>query len=1078
MLMEYSKIEFADPARAAGNLARVEERLPAALLKSFPALLAQTPAPDEALNYLERFLRPEGGALPRVLSFLEQHPTSLHYLLTVFSYSRFLSETLIQQPALLTTLLRPATPGESPPRGIERARTREDLREEFARFEATSFDAPPSVLLARFKRREYLRIMLRDVLHLATLAETTLEISELADLLLDRGLEMGGQPLTDAYGTPQFTAADGRRRTCELVILALGKLGGLELNYSSDVDLMFLYAADGETSGGKSGVISNHEYFVRQAQAVLQLITENTPEGAVYRVDLRLRPQGSEGELVVALPTALDYYRTRAREWELQMLIRARGAAGDRETARAFLQALRPLIYQREFRLEVVEAVLNAREQITRSLGRRQARRPPRRVPRRSFARGYRAAAIAGAGAAPAAATAAAAAPASGALAAPLEAETPARINVKLSPGGIRDIEFLAQCLQRLHGGDDSWLQVASTLVALQRLHDKGHITGNDFHRLAAAYQFLRTVEHRLQLRDGLQRHTLPEAPDSLDRLARRCGIEPPPARDGGRSAQGTVRYPAPREELLSRLTEHLSSVREIYTRLLSRQMAEPPARAERPGQPEDVLGPPVLRRLEAEFPALAAEATQLISGQGAASYMRRGLLRYLNSALLVPSLMARLEEQPEFLRGAAALFEASDLAVDMLARHPEEIVSLEGDSAQPPLPFPRTAAQRADDLRCAYRLALLREVAANLLGPPELAGSRPMHPARGPELKLRHSLSPRSRAFASEAGPGPPPLPFLERFTDLAEEALRSALQLAVEEFLGDAVDVESGPFSVLALGRMGSREMSVGSDTDLLFLIDSSLPVAERAIWRRVAERLIEIVASHTREGVIFAVDTRLRPRGTEGELVPTLQSFVEYISAEAAPWEAITFLKLRPVGGNLELGAHLTAWAHRQFAARFGGPPNSSGSAAFAGELARVRKKIEQDVQGPRARARFKKMAGGFYDLEYITGYLTLARSVSPPGGNAWLQIRALEEAGVLAPSDADTLYSTATLYRAADHAARLITGRALSGWPEPALAERISRLLERWELVWQDDLRSALLAQSRAIRALYLSIFHPA
>ena len=1052
----YFNIAFGDPERAASNLARIEERLPASLRAAFPALLAQTPAPDDALNFLERFLRPEGGAPPRVLAFLEQHPASLHYLLTVFSYSRFLSETLLQQPGLLTTLLRPSQPGESPPRGLERARTREDLREEFARFEATSFDAAPSVLLARFKRREYLRIMLRDVLKVATLAETTLELSELADLLLDRALEIAAQPLTGAFGAPQFMASDGRRRTSELVVLALGKLGGLELNYSSDIDLMFLYAADGETSGGKAGTISNHEFFVRQAQAVLQLITESTPEGAVYRVDLRLRPQGNEGELAVALPTALDYYRTRAREWELQMLIRARGAAGDRETARAFLRQVGPLIYSREFRLEVVEAVLNAREQITRSLERRQARRS---VPRRPGVRGYRAGASLASSPGPGTLLAPSPTPRSaGAPSAEVQEErtpapTEAAINVKLSPGGIRDIEFLAQCLQRLHGGDESWLHVASTLVALQRLHDKGHLAGNDFHRLAAAYQFLRTVEHRLQLRDGLQRHTLPDALDSLDRLARRCGIESAPVRGGGAN---------PRDVLLGLLVEHLSNVREIYTRLLSRRLAEPAAHPERPG-PAQTAGPAWLHRLETEYPGVAAETAQITSGLDSASYLRRGLLRYLNSALLAPSLMARLEAQPELLRGGAALFDSSDLAVDLLARHPEEISVIAGDSPLPLLPFPRTPAQRADDLRCDFRRALLRQVAADLL----CLNDASSLVSSGAGSRREESLPPC----------GPPPFLSLERFTQLAEDSLRGALRLAVEETIGSAMDLDQAPFAVLALGRMGSREMSVGSDADLVFLVDGALSAAERDAWRRAAERLVQILASHTREGVIFAVDTRLRPRGTEGELVPSQQAFMDYLSLETAAWEAITFLKLRPVAGNFTLGLEMAAWARRHCALRFGGASGSPEASVFAAELARVRAKVEQDAKGPRAKGRFKKMAGGYYDVEYITGYLTLAKGIAAAGGNTYAQIRTLEQAAALEPAELQTLYTTAILYRAADHAARLITGRPLAGFPEPALAERMSRLLDRWGVAWLGDLRSALQERARAIRALYLQVFPP-
>jgi len=1006
VLSQYSSVVFADRARAEVNLARIEKCLPAGLRAALASLVAQMPAPDDALNFLERFLRADGGAPPRILAFLEENPASLHYLLTVFSYSRFLSETILQQPELLTTVLRPRRPGEAAAHGaraIERARTMEELSDDFARFQATSLDVEPAVILARFKRREYLRIMLRDVLKLATLAETTLELSQLADLLLDRALRISERALAPAYGRPRFTAADGRRHTCEIAILSLGKLGGKELNYSSDIDLMFLYAAEGETSGGAAGVIANHEYFVRLAQGVLKLITESTPEGAVFRVDLRLRPQGSEGELVISVPAAVEYYRTRAREWELQSLIRARGSAGDREVARVFLNEVRPLVYQREFRLEVVEAVLNAREQITRTLTRRQARRRVRR-PQRAL---------------------------------PLASETPPEpgpINVKLSPGGIRDIEFLAQCLQRLYGGEDPWLQAAPTLVALQRLHDKRHVSGRDFHLLAAAYQFLRTIEHRMQLRDGLQRHQLPERADSLDRLARRCGLEAAPA-PGGARPPGTV--------LLARLAEHLNHVREIYNRLLLRQRPEsagPRPRA-RAAAAEDTSGPGLLRRLEEEFPALGAEAAQLTAGLDSASYLRRGLVRYLTSALLSPAVMDRLERQPELLRQAATLFERSDLAVDLLSQHPQEIEQI-GSFAppeEPMLPFSRTMGQRAEDLRCDYRLALVREVATQLLGTCE----------------------------------GPAPFSFLARLTALAETALCEALRMAAEEtFEGEAPARSYEPFAVLALGRMGTREMSIGSDADLLFVVADGLAAPERALWRRTAERLVQIVSTHTREGVLFAVDTRLRPSGGEGELVPTLEALLGYLATEAAAWEAITFLKLRPVAGNLEFGARVAAQAHAALRSRFAGQTHSD---ELARELVRIRTKVELDAAGPRAKGRFKKMPGGFYDLEYVVGYLTYARGILNGGGNTLEQLAPLAAAAALDRAAIEALRTAAVLYRAADHATRLITGRPLAGWPEPALADRIARLLRQWEINWQGELRVLLEETGRSLRELYLQSF---
>ena len=339
----------------------------------------------------------------------------------------------------------------------------------------------------------------------------------LADVLIERALRLSAQHLENMYGVPQWSDASGNSQgqlqPARMTVISLGKLGGQELNYSSDIDLMFLYNHDGTTAGGAAGTISNLEYFVRLAQTILKLLTEATPEGAVFRVDMRLRPEGQLGDLAVSLDSALDYYRTRAREWELQMLIKARVSAGEVSTGETFLREVHPLIFRQEFHLAAVEAVLNAREEITRSL-------------RRGNSQGE---------------------------------DYGAAWNVKLTPGGIRDIEFLAQCLQRVHGGRDPWLTSrgsGSTLVALQHLHDKAYLSQRDFFLLGSAYQFLRKVEHRLQLRDGLQEHTLPRKAGALERIARRCGIEAANGRNAG-------------ELLLEQTRRYFEEVRAIYMQSL-----------------------------------------------------------------------------------------------------------------------------------------------------------------------------------------------------------------------------------------------------------------------------------------------------------------------------------------------------------------------------------------------------------------------------------------------------------------------------------------------------------------------------
>jgi glutamate-ammonia-ligase adenylyltransferase len=888
------------------------------------------------------------------------------------------------------------------------------------------------VALARFKRREYLRIMLRDVLGLATLAETTLELSDLADLLLARALRIADQKFVDSHGTPQASGPDGRQRPVELVILSLGKLGGQELNYSSDIDLMFLYAADGETSGGTSGAITNSEFFVRLAQSVLKLVTEATPEGAVFRVDLRLRPQGGEGDLAVSLPAALDYYRNRAREWELQMLLKARCSAGDHAAARAFLGEVQPLIYRRELHLPMLEAVLNARREITRSLVRAESRRlTPAAGPRRK------------------------------ALATSGELEGAAAWNVKLSPGGIRDIEFLTQCLQRLFGGSDSWLRTASTMVAMQRLHDKGHLSGRDFYRLANAYQFLRKVEHRLQLRDGLQRHTLPEPPAALDRLARRSGLESA----GGRSAG---------EILLDTIRQHFEGVRKIYERLLSQRFTPETAPQSSSGASSDPSDLPLLDRLQEEYPGAAREFSRLSKGAGedpSAGYARRGMQRYLASALHAPAVMAQLEEHSEWISTAASLFARSDLAVDLLCRHPQEIalavtaaqssplapLPAEGEHERAlALPFEVTTAQLAADLRVRYRRAQLGVVA--------------------------HCLT---ETTSTGRGASSQPFSAFTRLTALVESALVEALRIAAAEVLGPAtVAMDQAPFAVLALGRLGTGEMSIGSDADLLFVADDSLPIEDRGAWRRVAERLVNIVSSHTRDGLVIPVDTRLRPHGTEGELLPAITALRQYFEKEAAAWEAVTFLKLRPIAGNGVLGAQVAAETNRIFASRFADP------ALLSRELAHIRARVEKEASVPRAKGEFKKFRGGYYDVEYIVGFLTLAHGVSPPDsaapargrGNVLEQITAIGRAGALAPDGLETLLSAALLYRSVDHAARLITGRPLRHVPEPALAGRIARLLAQWGLEFPGGtsgdpaaaLRGAIENMRTRIRGLYSSV----
>jgi len=1021
----FRTVAFADAARADADLARVREQLPGKLWKTLPTLLAQLPDPDGALNYLERFLRPvpppadsgpgaaepspaarpAAGAHAEALRYMDRNPAALHYLLTLFSYSRFLSETLLQQPELVAWLHKPWRARQHA-RGIEHIKSQEELDEEFARFSASQVDLDPAVLLARFKRREYLRITLRDVLGLATLAETTLELSALADLLLARALHLAEGRLRKLYGEPQTADALGRSRPAQLIVVALGKLGARELNYSSDIDLMFFYTGQGDTAGGAEGALTNGEYFIRLSHTVLKLISEVTPEGAVFRVDVRLRPQGQEGFIAISLPAALHYYRARAQEWELQMLLKARVCAGDAEAGRRFLRELHPLIFRPGFNVAAVEAVLNARAGITRKL-RRAARPAPLDAPEHASpdGRGFA-----------------------------------AEWNVKLTPGGIRDIEFLAQCLQRLYGGADPWLSApaaAPTLVALQRLHDKGHLTGNDFYRLGGAYQFLRKVEHRLQLRDGLQRHALPDpqspSPGALERLARRCGLEP-------------LRSVAAAERLRRRIAEHFADVREIYDRILVQHQPR-----ELPAEPEFAPAPAapaaLLARLGQQYPALHSALRELLSS--ADPYTRRGLNRYLSAAFLDSGVVARLQSNLDWLPRAAEVFSRSDLAVEMFSRFVDEI-ALVGKDAPALRSFPQLSPAESTPLatgmtalRVAYCRSVLAAIVAALRGPAK-------------------------------------PFDTFQTLSRLADHSVAGALQLTWADLRrggpAPAGELRDAPFTVLALGRLGTREMDIASDADLVFITGGDLSADEREPWRRLAERLVQVVSSYTQDGLLFPVDTRLRPRGAEGEIVQSDSYLRGYLLTEARAWETATWLKARPVAGNMALGEAVVRSARAVLAGRWRSP---AGLAELARQLAEMRLRLEREGTGPRARGEFKHLPGGFYDIEYAAAlaYFRGPAEVFPVGANTLEQIEALAGAGALDERDAGSLAAAAMLFRAADHAHRLVTGRAANRPADPALARRILILLRDWqvELPAPNSLEESLEAARFTARAVYDRVF---
>jgi glutamate-ammonia-ligase adenylyltransferase len=952
-----------DRRRAQVNLANITGRVSPGVAAAIPLLLADVPDVDAALNLFERLT---STASSEVLRNLDRHRTLVHYTLVVFGYSRFLGETLINNPDLFHILQREGA--------LDRSHSREEFRETFARFRSRSFETDESALLARFKRREYVRIMLRDVLGIATLAEVTSEISALSDVLIEEALRSVESALLNRYGTPQYRDAEGRLARVPVAVLSLGKLGGNELNYSSDIDLLFLYG-DGEDAGAAQ--LSNHEWFIRLAQSVTEVLSRITPEGPVFRVDLRLRPQGREGEPAVGLSHALDYYHHRAHDWERQALIKVRHSAGDLSLARRFLRGVQSFVYQVQGDMRAnfaaIETALEARDRI--GAHRRAARR--------------------------------------------------AATDVKLDRGGIRDIEFLVQCLQRVYGGAEPWLRSGGTLFSLQKLHDKGHISGRDFHELTTAYEFLRILEHRLQLRQGQQTHKVPDSPAELAVLSRSVGL-------------GAELSP---EQFHGLLHQRMAATAEIYQRIVHGEQVQQQQGADSPefrlqagAGGRDHSERTMLHRLAQDAPELFEFARTLTLG----SPERRNLFRFLSAAFTSSDRYAAVVQAPLGVKRALELFRTSDFLTDILLRHPEEVATLEALS-----PHSRSGSGALFDEpeRAANGDAVFGYVSAADIPYAEKLGLLRQH--------YRHRVF---RSGVRDVMDGRGVFESLRETTAAAEQAIAAALQ---------AVPAPA-EFAVLALGRLGTCEFDVLSDADLLFVRGEQVELLAAA---RCAEQLMQALSAYTRDGAVFAVDPRLRPRGAEGELVFTPAQLESYLAGEAQPWEALSFSKLRFIAGSESLAREaVDAWRGLR---RFALDPG------FARALRDMRQRLaESGGEG----VNLKTSPGGMYDIDFIAGYLAVRGAAGPAQTNIRERLSWLRDRGLLEASDCALLEDAAEFFRALEHAVRLVTGRARKSLPvgehaRHATEELVARALGRG---LAGALESELYSRMEATRTVFRHI----
>jgi [glutamine synthetase] adenylyltransferase / [glutamine synthetase]-adenylyl-L-tyrosine phosphorylase len=986
---------FRDPHAAKLSLERVGSRLSRGLASALPGLLAESPDPDGALLLFERLCESS-----ETVRLLEQHNSLAHYAIVVFAHSRFLGETLIRNTDLLLSFLRE--------KNLDHSFSQEEFHEGLSRFRARSSESEVALVLAGFKRREYLRIMLRDVLKIAPLAETTAEISALADVLIEEALRESDIKLQRRHGTAQHLDALGRSVDTPFAILALGKLGGNELNYSSDVDLMYIYG-DGQESPRTA--VSNREYFIRLAQQTTEILSRVTREGPVFRIDLRLRPQGGEGELAIPLSQALAYYSESAHDWERQALIKVRHTAGDLALAREFIRGVQPHVYTEKVNCAAIKTALVAREKMQKQ-----------RLQGKTLG------------------------------------HAPETIDVKIDGGGIRDIEFLVQCLQRVYGGAEPWLRSGGTLFSLHKLHDKGHISGKEFHDLTSAYEFLRHLEHRLQLREGHQTHRLPASEVDCRILQRAMeGCAPGGYRAGSRSfgdsvsgepLSGNVNSGGPAStDLASMVQRRMAAVAEIYQRIIYQQetrgrqqssgaefkllSALEPATAEASSQQ-------ILERLASDAPSLYE-----IANRGELNpQARKNLYRFLGSAFSSSQRYGAVLRNQEAVSRALTLFEASDYLSEILIRHPEEIVTLAELEEAGPRPGGRYLFEKSLGLSEAARDPVFAY----------LADSRAPY-AEKLALLRQHF---RHRAFVVGSRDVIESRAVYESFeatTAAAEDVMATAIRLAEAEGL-----------AVMALGRLGSGEFDLLSDADVLFVCGEE---GDRAVLTRSAEQMMHALSAYTRDGTVFSLDARLRPRGGEGELLSTPAQLAAYFEHEAQPWEALMYTKMRFLAGSETLGERAAGTLKTLFA-RF------AADAGFAYAVREMRTKLEDaESQGKS----FKYSPGAIYDIDFITSFLLVKHDVVNKRGSLRGRLWRCVEVGLLDKSDAAMLDHAAELLRTVEHVTRLVVGRAGKWLPATEQGRKVTQKLTGQILgrEFPEGLESELDGTFGRVRAIYERVF---
>jgi len=887
--------------------------------------------------------------------------------------------------------------------------------------------------LRSFKQREMLRIAARDLARLSNVVEITRELSDVADVCLDAVLRVVWQQFTRRFGRPFHQDANGHWQPTAFCVLGMGKLGGQELNYSSDVDVLFVYSDEGEVfkepparKKMPRAVMSNHQFFNKLAETFIAEISRPTAEGFLFRIDLRLRPEGDAGPLCRSLESYENFYSQWGQTWERMMLIKARHIAGDETLAAEFLEMIQPFRFPRSVIQNVLHEVAAVKDRIENE--------------------------VVGVG----------------------ELER----NVKLGRGGIREIEFVVQSLQVLHAGRLPFLQVSQTLPCLEKLERYNLLSKDEVSQLDAAYRFLRDVEHRLQMENNLQTHTIPNDRRAQLRLARLIDFKSleqfetalqrhtgnirriyekqlkneslrtqtifPEEFDASMEkwvellATHSFRDPETAFHLLKEFAEgpgdvHVSPrTTELARQLIPKFFALCPKQKSEVGRTNSDLRPSTLRsRATAEDGPTSGfwlsdpdrVLTRLVSFIGAYG-ARAPLLEMWNGNPAIFELMLLLFDRSEFL--AEVAIHTPDLIDDLVA----------------------TGRLR----QCKTTAEILKDLRYGLRDADQFFWLRRYHEAELMRLGLRDILG---LADLEQN---------LTELSALADACLQYALEVVMHKN-----KIKKPPFVVIGFGKLGGCEIDYGSDLDVVFFADSK--VKNLSELQRVAAEVMELLSRRTEQGIVFHVDARLRPDGEKGLLVNTLDAYGNYYRRRAQLWEIQALTRTRPVAGDLALGEKFQELA--ALLANFSKPsrPLAAFKPDWKRQIHQMRMRIETE-RTPHGQddLAIKTGKGGLMDAEFVAQALCLEH-----GWQEANTLRALErgrDTGAL--PDADKLIEAYRQLRRVEGILRRWSYEGETVLPDDAPA--FYRVSVRCGFLKPEEFRNALAKWRQAIRQIYQKVFH--